>query len=201
MLDVFSQLKGMTTEFIFEPQWHSRIDPELPGRELQQTFEASPAQHNLDRMLHLDWKITLADNDLRKVNRMCELAGVRVRYPMLDEDLVELSTRVPPALKLRGLALRDFYKRAFANFLPQQIITKRKHGFGLPFGEWLKTEPSLHHLTHQSFQSLQQRGIFRPACLEQVLSSHAQGHAAYFGSMVWALLMLELWLQRHPLAQ
>ncbi len=201
MLDVFSQLKGMTADYIFEPQWHSQIDPELPGRELQQTFEASPAGHNLDRMLHLDWKVTLADNDLRKVNRMCELAGVRVRYPMLDEALVDLSTRVPPAVKLRGLTLRDYYKRAFSGFLPQQIIDKRKHGFGLPFGEWLKTEPALHELTHAALQSLQQRGIFRAACIEQLVSSHRQGHAAYFGSMVWALVMLELWLQQHPLPQ
>ena len=200
VVDIFCHLKGMTAEFIFEPDWQHRIDPGLPAKELQQTFDAAPSAHNLDRMLYLDWKITLADNDLRKVNRMCELAGVRVRYPMLDESLVELSTRVPPALKLRGLKLRDFYKRAFADFLPQQIIDKRKHGFGLPFGEWLRTAPELRDLTHSTLQSLQQRGIFRPQCIEQLLRSHQQDHAAYFGGMVWALIMLELWLQRHPLA-
>jgi asparagine synthase (glutamine-hydrolysing) len=189
----------MRADFIFEPHWYQRIDPELPGRELQQTFDTAPGEHTLDRMLYLDWKITLADNDLRKVNRMCELGGVRVRYPMLDENLVELSTRVPPALKLRGLKLRDFYKRAFADFLPREIIHKRKHGFGLPFGEWLRTEPSLRELTQQSLQSLQQRGIFRAQCIEQLLRSHQEDHAAYFGSMVWALVMLELWLQHHPL--
>jgi asparagine synthase (glutamine-hydrolysing) len=199
LLDVFCHLKGMRADFIFEPHWYQRIDPELPGRELQQTFDTAPGEHTLDRMLYLDWKITLADNDLRKVNRMCELGGVRVRYPMLDENLVELSTRVPPALKLRGLKLRDFYKRAFADFLPREIIHKRKHGFGLPFGEWLRTEPSLRELTQQSLQSLQQRGIFRAQCIEQLLRSHQEDHAAYFGSMVWALVMLELWLQHHPL--
>jgi len=198
MLEVFGQLKGMTAEFIFEPHWQQRIDPLLPGQELQRTFDASPSSNSLDSMLYLDWKVTLADNDLRKVNRMCELAGVRVRYPMLDDALVELSTRVPPGVKLRGLALRDFYKRAFANFLPPQIINKRKHGFGLPFGEWLRTEPVLKELTQQALRSLQQRGIFRPQCIEHLVRSHQQDHAAYFGGMVWALVMLELWLQRHP---
>jgi asparagine synthase (glutamine-hydrolysing) len=103
-------------------------------------------------------------------------------------------------LKLRGLKLRDFYKRAFADFLPREIIDKRKHGFGLPFGEWLRSEPVLRDLTQKTLHSLQQRGIFRPQCIEQLLRSHREDHAAYFGSMVWALIMLELWLQRHPLA-
>jgi asparagine synthase (glutamine-hydrolysing) len=200
LLDVFCHLKGMSAEFIFEPQWHRQIDPTLPGQELQQTFDAAEDAGTLDRMLYLDWKITLADNDLRKVNRMCELAGVRVRYPMLDETMIELSTRVPPAMKLRGLKLRDFYKRAFADFLPREIIDKRKHGFGLPFGEWLRSEPVLRELTQKTLHSLQQRGIFRPQCIEQLLRSHREDHAAYFGGMVWALIMLELWLQRHPLA-
>ena len=43
----------------------------------------------LDRMLYLDWRMTLADNDLIKVNRMCELAGVSVSYPLLDDDIVD----------------------------------------------------------------------------------------------------------------
>jgi asparagine synthase (glutamine-hydrolysing) len=201
MLEIFGQLKGMAADFIFEPQWQQRIDPLLPGQELQQAFDASPSSNNLDSMLYLDWKITLADNDLRKVNRMCELAGVRVRYPMLDDAVVELSTRVPPRVKMRGLNLRDFYKHAFGSFLPQQIINKRKHGFGLPFGEWLRTEPALKEMTQQALKSLQQRGIFRQQCIEQLLRSHQQDHAAYFGGMVWALVMLELWLQQHPLAQ
>jgi asparagine synthase (glutamine-hydrolysing) len=200
MLDVFCHLKGMSAEFIFEPHWHRQIDPALPGQALQQTFDAAPNAGTLDRLLYLDWKITLADNDLRKVNRMCELAGVRVRYPMLDETLVELSTRVPSAVKLRGLKLRDFYKRAFADFLPREIIDKRKHGFGLPFGEWLRSDPALRDLTQRTLHSLQQRGIFRPQCIEQLLRSHQEDHAAYFGGMVWALIMLELWLQHHPLA-
>ena len=80
-------------------------------------------------MLYLDWHHTLADNDLRKVNRMCQLAGIDVEYPMLDDRLVEFSTRVSSARKMYRNRLRDFYKRAVADLLPAEIINKPKHGF------------------------------------------------------------------------
>ena len=97
----------------------------------------------LDRMLYLDWKFTLSDNDLPKVSRMCQIAGVDVEFPFLDEDLVAFSTTVPSARKLRGTYLRYFYRRAMADYLPPAVLKKRKHGFGLPFGVWLIQNPEL----------------------------------------------------------
>ena len=88
-------------------------------------------------MLFLDWKFTLHDNDLVKVNTMCELAGVEVAYPMLDQALVDFSRR-SRGWKVRNGQLRWFYKRAMQGFLPDEIINKTKHGFGLPFGVWTR---------------------------------------------------------------
>jgi asparagine synthase (glutamine-hydrolysing) len=198
MIEVFDQRKGIAPDQLFSAEFFRQIDPARPGEDLVEFFERSPARSDLDRMLHLDWKITLADNDLRKVNRMCELAGIAVRYPMLDEEVVDLSMRVPDRLKLRGHKLRYFYKQAFGNFLPQEVINKRKHGFGLPFGEWLKTEPVLRDTTYPALESLKRRGIFDPAAIDRVVTMHREGHASYYGSMVWALLMLELWFEEHP---
>ena len=57
--------------------------------EILRTIYRLPQQASqLNRMLYLDWRITLADNDLRKVSHMCALAGVDVAYPMLDDALV-----------------------------------------------------------------------------------------------------------------
>ena len=56
----------------------------------------------VNRMMHLDLKYTLADNDLRKVSRMCEVAGVEVRYPLLDEALVEFSGELAASLQGEG---------------------------------------------------------------------------------------------------
>ncbi len=97
-------------------------------------------------MLYYDWQYTLADNDLRKVETMARSPALRVSYPMLHPDVIDMSLRVPPALKMPGTQLRHFYKEAMAGFLPDEIIHKTKHGFGLPFGLWLHDSPRLRDL-------------------------------------------------------
>jgi asparagine synthase (glutamine-hydrolysing) len=148
-------------------------------------------------MLMLDWKQTLADNDLRKVNRTAALAGVDVEYPFLDPGVVELSTRVPSRLKIRGLTLRAFYKDALRDFLPREILRKSKHGFGLPFGLWLRDYEPLRQLAFDSLATLRGRGVIRGSYLDELRDHHAQRHAAYYGEFIWVLTVLELWLQRY----
>jgi asparagine synthase (glutamine-hydrolysing) len=148
----------------------------------------------LDKMLYFDWKYVLADSDLRKVGRMCELGGVEVRYPMLDSELIDFSLRVPASQKIRGQDLRYFYKQAMQGFLPDEILHKTKHGFGLPFGVWLKTSPDLISLVARSLQRLATLGMFRPDFLEAIQARHRDGHPGYFGYVIWDLVMLEQWL-------
>jgi len=145
-------------------------------------------------MLYLDWHHTLADNDLRKVNRMCDLAGIEVEYPMLDDRLVEFSTRVSSARKMPRNRLRDFYKRAVANFLPHQIIDKQKHGFGLPFGVWMAEHPGLQELAQDNLSRMRRRRYVRTEFIDEIIRRHREQHAGYYGEFIWVLMMLELWL-------
>jgi asparagine synthase (glutamine-hydrolysing) len=145
-------------------------------------------------MLFLDWQITLADNDLRKVDMACELAGVSVRYPMLDDELTELSVQIPSTRKIHRGRLRDFYKQALRGWLPDATITKGKQGFGLPFGVWMRTHKPLQELAYDNIEMLKRRGIFQPAFLDLAIDQHRQGNAAYFGELIWLLTTLELWL-------
>ena len=123
---------------IFEPEFLAAIDVTQPTALLREVYQRTASVSPVNRMMHLDLKITLADNDLRKVSRMCEAAGVEVRYPLIDDAVVEFSGEVPASLKLKGLQLRHFFKQALKDFLPPETIVKAKHGFGLPFGLWLK---------------------------------------------------------------
>jgi len=144
-------------------------------------------------MLYLDWKNTLHDNDLVKVNRMCEMAGVEVSYPLLDRRILDLSCRIPSNDKLRGQKLRWFYKQAMTDFLPERIINKPKHGFGLPFGVWLKDHQPLKQLAYGAINDLKRREFFKPDFLDHAIEMHQSVHAAYYGDLVWMLMMLELW--------
>ena len=182
---------------IFHPDFLASIDTQQPAKLFNDTYQRSRASDKLNKMLYLDWKFTLADNDLRKVNHMCHLAGIEVCYPMLDDAMVDFSCEVPPSLKLKGLKLRYFYKNALADFLPPQTLTKSKHGFGLPFGVWLKNDPALQALANENLANMKSRGIFSETFIDTLIEQHREGHANYYGDMIWAVMMLELWLSAH----
>ncbi|MHA1113156.1 MAG: asparagine synthetase B family protein [Alphaproteobacteria bacterium] len=179
----------------FAPEIAAGIDRAHPIAVMRGAYDGARTDSMLNRMLNLDMQITLADDDLRKVSRMCALAGVEVRYPFLDEAVVELAARVPPAAKLRGTHLRAFFRDTFRDFLPPSTLKKSKHGFGLPFGVWLRTHPALQELAYDSIAALKGRDIFAPAFLDEAVALHRGGHTAYYGEIVWVLMILELWLR------
>ena len=182
---------------MFHPDFIATVDPDVPAAMLRDAYTRADTDHTVNRMLHLDMKFTLADNDLRKVSRMCEVAGVEVRYPLLDEALVDFSCRLPVHYKVRGRRLRWFFKEALKDFLPREIITKSKHGFGLPFGIWAMTHEPLRELVDETLQKFADRGYLQPSYIRNIRNQHASNHATYFGKMIWVMMMLELWLQEH----
>ncbi len=160
-------------------------------------YSSAQAETPLNRMLALDLKLTLADNDLPKVTRSCELAGVDVGFPLLNDNLIEFAARLPVRLKLKGVRLRYFFKEALRDFLPKQIITKTKHGFGLPYGPWLQTHAGLREITIESLQGLKGRGIVRADFLDRLIEVDLPKHPGFYGNLAWVLMMLEQWLRRH----
>lgn len=179
---------------MFSPELLSAVDVRLPSASLKDVYDRADTTHFINRMLHLDLKFTLADNDLRKVNRMTEAAGIEVRYPLLDDEMVEFSGEVPPDWKVKGQYLRWFFKTALKGFLPDEIINKSKHGFGLPFGLWLKDHKALRERAEDRLSDFKRRDLLKPAYVDYIRNEHMTGHATYFGSMIWVILILEEWL-------
>jgi len=196
-LEYYNLLEHEGIDRVLAAKLVTKVDRDGPITALCETWNAAPCANTLNRMLHLDLKFTLADNDLYKVNTACALAGVDVRYPMLDESVVELAARIPPAHKIRRLRLRAFYKDTLHGFLPAEILRKSKHGFGLPFGLWLSQHKALQTLAGDSLASLRRRDIVDPAYLDLLGARHRDQHAVYYGVMIWVLMMLEQWLQAH----
>ncbi len=178
---------------IFQADFLAEIDVAAPLRQFREDYWRPESASTLNRMLYLDWKNTLHDNDLVKVNRMCEMAGVEVCYPLLNRRILDLSCRIPSNEKLRGQKLRWFYKQAMTDFLPERIINKPKHGFGLPFGVWLKDHQPLKQLAYGAINDLKRREFFKSDFLDHAIEMHQSVHAAYYGDLVWMLMMLEFW--------
>jgi len=93
------------------------------------------------------------------------------------------------------LQLRWFFKSALQGFLPEEIIRKKKQGFGLPFGVWANTNAALRVLATDSLRSLAERGLVRSDFVKTLLGQKLPEHPGYFGEMVWILMMLEQWLR------
>jgi asparagine synthase (glutamine-hydrolysing) len=198
--DHYNLLQRFGPETVFTGEFLDGVCRAAPALQVEQAYRSSNADSLINRMLALDFKYTLADNDLPKVVRSSELAGVDVRFPLLHDEVVAFSARLPPGLKLRGARLRYFFKKALQDFLPPEIITKTKHGFGMPFGRWLHSHERLRQLALESLSDLKRRDIVRAEFIDQLTGVHVKSHADYYGTMVWILMMLEQWLKQHPVS-
>ena len=162
-------------------------------------YQSAPARAELNRLLYLDVKMTLGDNDLPKVARTAELAGISVRFPYLDHPLAEFSGRISAELKVKDLEKRYLFKLATRDLLPKAILEKRKHGFGLPIGMWLKTDPKVRGLAREVLCDPQtyQRGYFQREFIEKTFAAMDQDNSPFYGDVLWPFLMLELWHRQH----
>ncbi len=191
----YSFINYFQTASIFKADFLQQINTELPNQQKREVYDRPGNASMLNRMLYMDWKFTLADNDLIKVNKTSQLAGINVHYPMLDDAVVDISTQIPSIEKLKGKNLRHFYKQSFGNFLPEQIINKSKHGFGLPFGEWLKKSPEMQEHIYDNLSTLKQYPFIQAEFIDHIIHIHrTQKATSYYGTMVWILAVLQEWL-------
>jgi asparagine synthase (glutamine-hydrolysing) len=195
-LQMYNLLAKLGMEQVLTTEFLSSVDTEEPLRQQRGAYAECSATADINKMLSFDWRYTLADNDLPKVVGATSLAGIHVGFPFLDDELVDFSLRLEPSLKLKGLKLRWFFKEALRGFLPEEIIAKKKHGFGLPFGVWVNKHGALKSLALDSVYALGQRGIVRPEFVDSLVREHLLKFPGYYGELVWVLMILEQWLQR-----
>jgi asparagine synthase (glutamine-hydrolysing) len=195
--ELYNLLLRVGPSQVLEPALLDAVDIGAPLREQQAVWRHAEAASEIDRNLAFDWRYTLAESDLPKVCGSTALAGVGVGFPFLDDRLLAFSMSLPPEYKLKGLKLRWFFKEALRGFLPDEIIAKRKHGFGLPFGVWALRDEGLRGLSNDLLRSLGTRGVVQPDFVRRLQQDLLPAHPGYYGEMVWILAMLELWLRAH----
>lgn len=182
---------------IFTPDSRAELNQEMPLDLIRKTYNHLDKAQMLQRMMHMDLQITLADNDLRKVNRMCDLAGVEVRYPLLENGLVDFAASVPTDVLLYKNQLRYFFKYALKDFLPQEVLTKQKHGFGLPFAVWVHKDKRLNEQITDHLSDFKQRNYLTHEFIDEMIEE-TRGPSSSGGSgLGWDIAMLEMWFKKH----
>ena len=193
----YNLIKRIGYSQVLTAEFMAQVDRGSVDEQQRQVWAQAQCSDEIDRHLAYDWRYTLAECDLPKVVGTTTMAGVSVGFPMLDDDLLDFSMRLPPDFKLRGDALRWFFKEALRGFLPDAVITKKKQGFGLPFGVWMVQHQGLKQLADDALLSVVSRGLVRPEFVRLLISELLPQHPHYYGTMVWTLIMLEHWLRQH----
>jgi asparagine synthase (glutamine-hydrolysing) len=158
---------------------------------LDQAFAESRAKSDVCRLMDVDVQTYLPGDLLAKVDITTMACSLEARSPFLDHHLMEWAAGLPAALKVRSTTTKFLLKQAMQPWLPDDLITRRKQGFGVPIASWLRTglrDMSWDVLTDSTARS---RGLFRPEAVCGLLSEHERGND--HSRQIWALIQFELW--------
>jgi asparagine synthase (glutamine-hydrolysing) len=146
----------------------------------------------VEAAMAVDVESYLPNDLLVKMDIATMANSLEARSPFLDHKVMEFCAKLPVAYKVRGATLKYLLKRAGRTLLPPETLRRRKQGFGVPVGDWMRGawRPLLEDVLLSS-QSLK-RGYFEPEALRQIAQAHLDGRQDWSFAL-WALLCLELW--------
>jgi asparagine synthase (glutamine-hydrolysing) len=159
---------------------------------LVELYDRSDAPDFVDATLDVDVNLYLPDDLLVKMDIATMAYGLEARSPLLDHELMEFVARLPSSFKLRGRTKKYILKKALQGLIPDEILNRRKMGFGVPLDRWFRKE--LKNFAYETLLGPKacSRGYFRIEAVRQLLDEHCSSHANH-QHLLWNLLMLELW--------
>src|SRR5437867_282874 len=145
----------------------------------------------LERMSHADLQTYLVEL-LMKQDQMSMAASIESRVPFLDHKLVEQVTAMPGHVKLTGWRTKAVLRDSLRGLVPREILTRRKMGFPVPLGRWLRGPywPVVQEFVLGA-RALE-RGLFQPTFLRRLAEAHRTGVREH-GDRLWLLINLEIW--------
>ena len=149
-----------------------------------------------DRLIYQHCKFYLAGQNLVAVDRASMACGLEVRAPFLDRALVELAGRIPSELKLAGWQTKYILKRALRDLLPKAILARRKQGFGVPIGLWLRGPLRRALEERLAPERVARGGLFNPHVTTRLVTEHLMGLQDH-RKILWALMMFDAWRERY----
>jgi asparagine synthase (glutamine-hydrolysing) len=167
-----------------------------PFQRHHEYFERVSGEQWLNQLLYVDMKTFLPCLNLTYTDKMSMAASTEVRVPLLDDDLVALTARIPPELKLRHFRRKYIFKRSMEGMLPKKVIWRKKAGFGAPIRSWLVRDlkPLLDDLLSPG--TVASRGLLDPTEVQRLRRANEQGTEDN-ALRLWAMMTLELWQQQY----
>jgi asparagine synthase (glutamine-hydrolysing) len=154
-------------------------------------YRKAPAVDHLSKIQYLDIKTYLCDDILTKVDRASMAVSLEVRCPILDHVFMEYAAKIPSKYKLVGKDGKHIFKKALKKYLPDDILYRKKMGFGVPVEEWLRTDLKEYggNLVLKGGAS---RQYLEKLMLEKFWNEHQSG-LRNRSTELWIIMMLNLW--------
>lgn len=190
---------------IFAPTERARLLAPVAGRPganadatdlYKQWFARTNARDPLNQMLYVDTRLYLPADMLVKIDRMTMAHGLEARGPYLDYRVVELTARMPPALKLHRLRhKKHILKQTLRGRLPDEILFRKKQGFNVPKAQWMQRGLRDFVSDVLSPARVKATNILEPSVVAGIVQSHMRGRADR-SHEIWSLLVLSLWFDQ-----
>jgi asparagine synthase (glutamine-hydrolysing) len=191
-----AQCRAPLRRRLMAPEVVARLVGHDPGLAVRLGHVGVPEGDSLAGMLSADVNTVLPDDFLVKVDRATMAAGVEARPPLLDHELLELAATIPSRFKVRGGETKWIFKQTCLKLLPREIVYRKKHGFDVPVGAWLRGP--LRGRFHDTV--LNPNGAIGKLIDRQevgrLFERHGRG-AAGLGQILWSLLILADWAERY----
>jgi len=155
-------------------------------------FKEAKTQDALNQQSYVDIKSYLVDDILVKVDRMSMATSLEARVPFLDHRVVEFSATVPSHLKLQGKTTKYLLKKAMADYLPPDILTRGKEGFSIPIKNWIKHDLKDLMMDVLSPGRIKREGFFESTFVEQLKNEHLSGKENH-SHRLWAMMVFGIW--------
>jgi len=160
------------------------------------TFMDRIGTGNIDRALYTDVNLCLKDDMLTKVDLMGMANSLEIRNPYLDYRVVELAARMPGEWKLKGTERKHILKSAFRDFLPPQVLARKKYGFGIPVGEWLRHDLKGLFEDVVSRKNVERAGLLDYDVVRNVYREHLSERRDAT-PLLWSIFAFQWWANRY----
>ncbi|HEY7152862.1 MAG TPA: asparagine synthase (glutamine-hydrolyzing) [Gemmataceae bacterium] len=150
---------------------------------------------DLSRMQQRDLTVYLPNHNLLYTDKMSMAVGLEARVPFLDVELLNTVLRYPPRWKLAGASTKVLLREAARGVVPDDIIDRRKAGFGAPYRKWLRYDLAEMWEDLLSDEAVKKRGWFDAVALRDARQRSQEGKVDLY-MLQWAVLTMELWARR-----
>ncbi|MGF0337568.1 asparagine synthase (glutamine-hydrolysing) [Pseudomonas sp. NFACC19-2] len=177
-----------------QPAW---LTGDMAGEFVREHFAMPGASAAVDKALRLDSTVMLVDDPVKRVDNMTMAWGLEARTPFLDYRVAELSARIPAQFKLPDGG-KHVLKEAARKVIPSEVIDRPKGYFPVPGLKHLEGA-TLGWVRDLLLDPSQDRGLFNPTMLDQLLTNPQSQLTPLRGSKLWQLAALNLWLSEQGL--